>query len=111
MKKSIEDSEAAQAFAALGNETRLRILRLLVKAGTNGLNVGDLQRLTQVPASTLAHHLSTLAGAGVVRQEKQGREVVNFADFRNLRRVSGFLLEDCCAGNLASAGASPGRAA
>ena len=104
MGNSMHDSTAAQVFAALGNETRLRMLRLLVKAGAQGLNVGDLQRLTKVPASTLAHHLATLAQAGVVRQAKHGREVMNFAEFGRLRCISGYLLEDCCAGVLDSAG-------
>ena len=104
MAKPIDDPTAALAFAALGNETRLKILRLLVKAGAPGLNVGNLQRLTKIPASTLAHHLATLAQAGVVRQEKQGREVMNFAEYGRLRRVSGYLLEDCCAGMLGRAG-------
>jgi len=103
MSKTIDDSGAAQAFAALGNETRLMILRWLVKAGTRGVNVGDLQRLTSIPASTLAHHLATLSQAGVIRQEKRGREVVNFAEYGRLRRVSGYLLEDCCAGMLDTA--------
>ena len=104
MRKAIDDSTAALAFAALGNETRLKVLRLLVKAGKRGLNVGDLQRLTEVPASTLAHHLAALAQAGVIRQEKHGREVMNFADYDSLRRISGYLLEDCCAGVLGAAG-------
>lgn len=104
MKPTIDDAGSARAFAALGNETRLRILRLLVKTGSRGLNVGDLQRLTEVPASTLAHHLATLAQAGVVRQEKHGREVLNFADYASLKRISGYLLEDCCAGVLDAAG-------
>ena len=104
MKKTINDASAARAFAALGNETRLEILRLLIRAGAQGLNVGDLQRLTKVPASTLAHHLATLAQAGVLRQEKHGREVINFADYASLRQISAYLLEDCCAGVLDTAG-------
>lgn len=100
MRQAIDDSSAAQAFAALGNESRLMILRVLVKAGTQGVNVGELQRLTKLPASTLAHHLATLGQAGVIRQEKRGRETMNFAEYGRLRRVSGYLLEDCCAGML-----------
>ena len=104
MRQAIDDSSAAQAFAALGNETRLMILRLLVRAGAQGVNVGELQRRTQIPASTLAHHLATLGQAGVIRQEKRGREVMNFAEYGRLRRISGYLLEDCCAGMLGRAG-------
>ena len=98
------ESTAARAFAALGNETRLQIVRLLVKAGGEGLNVGELQKRTGVPASTMAHHLAALSGAGLLRQQKQGREVVNTADFATLKAVAAYLLEDCCAGVLDPAG-------
>jgi len=66
------DERAADCFAALGNRTRLRLLRLLVRAGVEGLNVGDAQRLLKLPGSTLAHHLAALVQAGLVTQESAG---------------------------------------
>lgn len=88
----------ARALAALGHEARLSIYRLLVRAGEKGLNVGDIGAHLKIPASTLAHHLSTLVSAGLVIQERQGREVVNRADYDAMRRTVGFLTDKCCTG-------------
>lgn len=92
------EQQTADSLAALGNRTRLRLYRLLVRAGEDGLNVGDLQRLLEVPASTLAHHLATLARAGLVVQERRGREVVSRADYRAMRALVDYLTNECCAG-------------
>jgi len=88
----------ARALAALGHEARLAIYRLLVRAGEQGLNVGQIAQHLGLPASTLAHHLSTLVAAGLVIQERQGREVVNRADYDAMRRTVGFLTDKCCTG-------------
>ena len=92
------EDRAADALAALGNRTRLQVFRLLIKAGPEGLNAGELQKHLSVPASTLAHHLTTLARAGLVRQEKHGREVITSADSATVKRLSDFILEECCHG-------------
>lgn len=94
----MEDADAAAALAALGHEARLRVFRLLVQAGPEGLNIGDVGRLLGLPASTLAHHLGTLVTAGLVTQEKRGREVVNRARYDALRQVFGHVEAECCAG-------------
>lgn len=88
----------ARALAALGHDARLTIFRLLVRAGEEGLRVSDIGAHTGLAPSTLAHHLSTLVDAGLVAQDKQGREVFNRADFTAMRRVVGFLTSECCAG-------------
>ncbi len=92
------EERAAEGFAALGNRTRLRLLRLLVRAGVEGLNVGDVQRLLKLPASTLAHHLSALVQAGLVMQERRGREVICTAHYATIKGVAAYLTEECCAG-------------
>jgi DNA-binding transcriptional ArsR family regulator len=94
----MSEQQAANRLAALGNPTRLRLYRLLVRAGDDGLNVGDLQRLLEVPASTLAHHLASLTRAGLVTQERRGREVVSRADYAAMRALVGYLTEECCSG-------------
>ncbi len=94
----LTDQNAAKTFAALGNSTRLMVLRQLVQAAPEGLTVGDIQRLTDVPASTLAHHLASLVSVGIVDQEKQGREMINRVNFATIEQLSGHLLENCCAG-------------
>ncbi|SRR6056297_33435 len=98
---------AARALAALGHEARLALFRLLVKAGEDGLRVGDLAGHLGMPASTLAHHLKALVDAGLVIQERRGREVINRADYDAMRRMIGFLTAECCTGvTLTRAGAA-----
>ena len=67
---------AAQCLSELGNLTRLDIYRLLVRAGLDGMKIGDIQARLGVPASTLAFQLGGLVGVGLVSQEKVGREVI-----------------------------------
>ena len=88
----------ARALAALGHEARLNVYRLLVRAGEEGLIVGDIAGHTKLPLSTLAHHLRTLVSAGLVAQERRGREVVNRADFAAMSATLGFLTDECCQG-------------
>lgn len=94
----MNDDRAANTFAALGHPVRVGILRLLVQAGCGGLNIGAIRAALGVPASTFAHHLKAMADAGLVRQEKRGREVISTVDFNALRAVAAFLMEDCCQG-------------
>ena len=89
---------AAQCLAQLGNPTRLDIYRLLVRAGPDGMNIGDIQARLGVPASTLAFHLGGLVGVGLVSQEKNGREVICRTKYRQLDSVMEFLREECCKG-------------
>jgi len=88
----------ARALAALGHDARLSIFRLLVKAGEDGLRVSDIGDHLGFAPSTLAHHLSTLVDAGLVLQDRQGREVFNRVDYPAMRRVVGFLTSECCLG-------------
>ncbi len=92
------EQKAADALAALGNQTRLRIFKVLIRAGHEGINVGSIQRLIGVPATTLAHHLNTLAAAGLIAQEKRGREVICTASFGAVNDVLNFVKSECCAG-------------
>ncbi len=91
-------SPTARALAALGHDARLSIFRLLVKAGGEGLRVGDIGAHLNLAPSTLAHHLSALVDAGLVIQEKQGREVFNRVDYPAMHNVLNFLTSECCAG-------------
>ncbi|MGO8865432.1 MAG: ArsR/SmtB family transcription factor [Alphaproteobacteria bacterium] len=89
---------AAKVFAELGNRTRLDILRLLIKAGHDGLPIGNIQARLDIPASTLAFHLRGLVGAGLVGQQKQGRMVLCRPCFDRVNEAIAFLKEECCAG-------------
>jgi len=95
---SFDQKTAADALSALGHEVRLHIYRLLVRAGNEGLSVGDIGTHLGMPASTLAHHLSALVQAGLVEQERQGRLILNRADFARMDALVGFLSEECCSG-------------
>lgn len=91
-------STNARALAALGHDARLAIFRLLVRAGGEGLRVGDIGEHLRLAPSTLAHHLSVLVGAGLVLQDRQGREVFNRVDYPAMHRVLEFLTSECCSG-------------
>jgi DNA-binding transcriptional ArsR family regulator len=86
------------ALAALGHEARLAVYRVLVRAGPDGLSVGQLVEELGLPASTLAHHLRMLVQSGLVVQERQGREVINRPDFEAMTRITAYLQEECCSG-------------
>ncbi len=94
----MQEKQAAARLAALGNVTRLRLYRLLVRAGRAGLNVGELRGMLKVPASTLAHHLAWLVRVGLVEQERHGRKVVSRADYAAMDGLVGFLTAECCEG-------------
>jgi DNA-binding transcriptional ArsR family regulator len=89
--------EAAQGFAAMGSEARLQVLRCLIRAGHEGLMVSDIQERTGIAPSTLAHHLKFLSGAEVIEQEREGRSVINRANFGQLQELARFILSECCA--------------
>ena len=103
--KPISSVEAAQGFAAIGSEPRLEVLLALVRAGPNGLNVGDIQKRLDMPASTLTHHLRFLAAAGLIDQAKSGRVIRNHAAFERIEELATYLLRECCADAHASNGA------
>jgi ArsR family transcriptional regulator len=92
------EQAAADALAALGNRTRLRVFKLLVRAGPQGANIGAIQRALGIPATTLGHHLGTLTAAGLVTQDRQGREVICTANYKAVADVLAYVREECCAG-------------
>ncbi|MEM9229158.1 MAG: metalloregulator ArsR/SmtB family transcription factor [Pseudomonadota bacterium] len=95
--KLLDQSQATQCFAALGSEQRLSVLLTLVSAGPSGMPAGDLAKRVGVGASTLTHHLRFLAQSGLVRQERQGRNILSFAEFERVQQLSDYLLLNCCA--------------
>lgn len=89
---------AARAIGELGNVTRLQIVRVLVRAGDEGLAIGELQARIGLPASTLAFHLRGLVTAGLVAQQRQGRVVRCTLRYGAVREILAFVTEQCCAG-------------
>jgi len=104
-------AEAASGYAAMGSESRLEVVRTLVKAGESGLLVGDIQQRTGIPASTLAHHLKMLHAAGLILQIKDGRTVVNQANYKQLTSLANFIITECCADQVKLSAKSQTRAA
>ena len=95
---------AASTFAALGSEQRLTVLRTLVRAGPDGLSIGELGSRAGVSGSTLTHHVKILTQAGLVNQTKKGRSVICAAvAYGEIRALSEFLLSECCADCVAPA--------
>jgi len=91
-------TEAADRLSALGNTTRISLYRLLVRAGDSGLNMGDIKRHLQVPASTLSHHVGALVQAGLIIREKRGRETVCIANYEAMHETVNYLTDKCCVG-------------
>ena len=96
------EAAAVQALGALAQETRLRVFRLLVEAGPQGLPAGEVARRLGVPANTMSGHLGILARAGLVLQRRDSRLILCSADFAGLRALLDFLLRDCCGGQAAA---------
>jgi DNA-binding transcriptional ArsR family regulator len=95
----MDEKDAVAALAALAYETRLRVFRLLVKAGTNGLAAGEIAEAVEVPASTLSFHLKELERARLLRSWRVQRQVRYAFDVEGTRRLLSFLTEDCCQGH------------
>ena len=90
--------EAASTFAALGSEQRLGVLNMLVRAGPEGLSIGELGKRTGVTGSTLTHHMKILTQAGLVSQVRKGRSIICVAAaYAEMTALSQFLLSECCA--------------
>ena len=88
---------AASQLEALGSPIRLGIYRILVRAGDNGLAVGQLQKRVGMPASTLSHHLKRLIDTALVQQERAGTSLICHAEYPAMDALLAFLTAECCA--------------
>ncbi len=96
MKRSDETPRMADMFSALGNEARLRILRLLLSAHPDGMVVGEIQAELGIGASTLSHHLEKLRIEELVQVERQGTFLLYRANNQVLQELLSFLYAECC---------------
>jgi DNA-binding transcriptional ArsR family regulator len=85
-------------LSALGQEARLAIFRLLVKAGDEGVAAGEIARTLNVLPNSLSANLNVLSRAGLIASRRQGRSIIYSADYGAMSGMLGFLLEDCCGG-------------
>jgi DNA-binding transcriptional ArsR family regulator len=96
----VNEAQALDAFAALAQETRLRIVRLLVMAGPDGLAAGAVgQAMDGASSSRMSFHLSHLEHAGLVASRRAGRSIIYSAAFPALSNLVDFLMRDCCQGH------------
>lgn len=94
----MDSNQAAAGFAALSQETRLKLMRLLATKGATGMPAGELAVRLALPPSTLSFHLSALEQAGLVRSTRRGRQMIYAVRIIGLRELFSFLTETCCSG-------------
>ncbi|MBL8704304.1 MAG: metalloregulator ArsR/SmtB family transcription factor [Rhodospirillales bacterium] len=90
-------NDAAIGFAALAQDTRVRLLRLLAEHGASGMAAGEIAARLGVPSSTLSFHLSAMEQAGLVQATRQGRQLIYAVRINGLRSLLAFVTETCCA--------------
>src|SRR5262245_28734598 len=95
----MDERQALASFGALSQETRLRIIRMLVVAGPDGLAAGAIAEKTDVSPSNVSFHLKELERAGLITQKRESRSILYSASFDALGGLIRFLMEDCCGGN------------
>ncbi len=95
---NMETTEVVMALAALAQETRLAVYRLLVQAGPAGLPAGEIAGRLAVPPATASFHLSQLTHAGLLQSRSQGRFIIYSVNFECMNDLLGFLTENCCGG-------------
>ncbi|MEO0637946.1 MAG: metalloregulator ArsR/SmtB family transcription factor [Pseudomonadota bacterium] len=94
----MDAKQAIDAFAALSQPTRLGVFRLLIKAGSEGMQAGAISDALNVRQNTMSTNLSRLVQAGLLRNQREGRAIRYFANMEGLRDLLSFLMEDCCGG-------------
>jgi DNA-binding transcriptional ArsR family regulator len=95
--------DAAARLEALGNPTRLKIYRALVRAGETGLPVGGLQDKLKIAPSTLSHHIKALVVVGLITQVREATTLVCHANYDVMQGLVDFLVAECCADAQAAA--------
>jgi DNA-binding transcriptional ArsR family regulator len=96
----MNQAKAIEAFAALAQDTRMSIYRLLVNQASNSLRVGEISEKLGIVPSTLSGHLAILKRAGLLQATRRQREIHYVADIAAMNALIGFLLQDCCNGQM-----------
>ncbi len=103
----METKLAVKALAALAQESRLAVYRLLVQAGPEGIPAGRISEATGIPPSSLSFHLKELAHAELVSPRHESRFVIYSANFVAMNELLAFLTDNCCGGNPCSTACTP----
>ena len=96
----MKQDSAIEAFAALAQESRMAIYRMLVRETPNGLPVGEISRKLNIVPSTLSGHLAVLKRAGLLNATRHQREIHYAANLDAMGDLVSFMLEDCCNGQV-----------
>lgn len=94
----METKIALAGLSALAHEGRLDLFRRLVQAGSDGVPAGDLAAAAAVNLTTASAQLSVLSNAGLVAGRRHGRSIIYTANYKAIRLLIAFLMEDCCRG-------------
>jgi ArsR family transcriptional regulator, arsenate/arsenite/antimonite-responsive transcriptional repressor len=94
----LRPADAVAALAALAHESRLAAFRLLVQAGPQGMNAGELALRLGIPSPTLSFHLKDLVSSGLVGSRRQGRFVRYAPDLSRMAALMAYLTRNCCEG-------------
>jgi len=94
----MEITTASERLAALGHETRLAIFRLLVQAGSEGVNAGLIGEKLKIPGPTLSFHLAHLSRVGLIKARQESRFIYYLADYGTMDELLAYLTENCCQG-------------
>ena len=103
----MEEKQAIEALGALAQESRLKVYRLLVEAGPEGMAAGSIGERLGLPPATLSFHLAGLSRAGLAKSRQDGRFIIYSADFQNMNALVGYLTENCCGGQACAPSAKP----
>jgi ArsR family transcriptional regulator, arsenate/arsenite/antimonite-responsive transcriptional repressor len=96
----MEKLDVIAALAALAQESRLDIFRLLVQAGTKGLPAGQIGERLGLPSATLSFHLNQLRHAGLVTFRRESRSLIYGAEYAAMNGLLAYLTENCCQGDV-----------
>jgi DNA-binding transcriptional ArsR family regulator len=94
----MKESQALSSLAALAQESRLRIVRRLVRAGPDGIPAGGIAEEIGLSPSNVSFHLKELERAEIISARREARSIIYAANYKALRALIRFLMEDCCAG-------------
>lgn len=94
----MDESRALEALAALGQQSRLKVFRHLIRAGREGAPAGAIAEALEIVPNTLSTHLGHLARAGLIVGKREGRVIRYAADFDGVAGLLTYLMEDCCQG-------------
>ena len=104
----MDERQALDALGALSQDTRLRVVRLLVQAGPQGMSAGAIGEAVGASSSNASFHLAHLERSGLIRSRREARSIIYSANVEGLTGLIRFLMEDCCRGRPEICGPAPG---